>query len=170
MHVAFYKGRARFFNRLTAWWLQGAYSHCELVLGTDVNGLAICASSSYLDGGVRVKHMVLSPLHWDLVEVRGSAHAAWLWLQHHHGQPYDVLGLAGFVARVLGHDKARWLCSEAVAAMLGMPEAWRFDPCSLWAALSMPPPSATDPAQQPASAGFFMRDTAAQDGPITTTN
>lgn len=54
----------------------------------------------------------------------------------HCGQGYDLLGLVGFVARVLGQDKSRWVCSEAVAAMLGVPDAWRFDPCSLWAALS----------------------------------
>ncbi len=138
MQAAFYKGRKRLFNRLTSLWLRGPYSHCELVLGTDENGLAVCASSSFLDGGVRVKHMRLDPAHWDVVEVGGSHVSAWQWLQEHHGQPYDLLGLAGFIARALGHDKARWLCSEAVAAMLGVPDAWRFDPCSLWAALARP--------------------------------
>ena len=136
MRAAFYKGRKRLFNRLTAWWLRGPYSHCELVLGTDAQGRAICASSSLMDGGVRVKHMHLDPAHWDVIDVAGSAAAARDWLQVHHGQGYDVLGLVGFIARVLGHDKARWVCSEAVAAMLGLPDAWRFDPCSLWAALS----------------------------------
>ncbi|BEP93223.1 hypothetical protein GmRootA79_16070 [Acidovorax sp. A79] len=157
MQVAFYKGRARLFNRVTAWWLRGPYSHCELVLGTDANGLAICASASFMDGGVRVKHMPLDPGHWDLIEVAGNVDDAWLWLQLHHGQPYDLLGLAGFIARRLGHDKARWLCSEAVAAMLGMPDAWRFDPCSLWAALTRRPPGAvTTNNTQPASAGFLL--------------
>lgn len=156
MKAAFYKGRKRLFNRITAWWLRGAYSHCELVLGTDANGLAICASSSYMDGGVRVKHMALVPAHWDVIELQGNPDNAWLWLQQHHGQPYDLLGLAGFVARRLGHSKARWLCSEAVAAMLGMPDAWRFDPCSLWAALTRQPPGDTTTPTQPASAGFFM--------------
>ena len=136
MRAAFYKGRKRLFDRVTAWWLRGPYSHCELVLGTDDQGRAICASSSFMDGGVRVKHMALVPEHWDLIELPDDPADAWQWLQQHHGQPYDLLGLAGFVARVLGHDKARWVCSEAVAAMLGLPDAWRFDPCSLWAALS----------------------------------
>ncbi len=139
MQVAFYKGRKRLFNRLTSWWLRGAYSHCELLLGTDPLGRTICASSSFMDGGVRVKHMVLDPAHWDVINVEGSADQARDWLQEHHGQGYDLLGLVGFIARVLGHDKARWVCSEAVAAMLGLPDAWRFDPCSLWAALSRAP-------------------------------
>ena len=49
--------------------------------------------------------------------------------------------------------KARWICSEAVAEMLDMPESWRFDPCSLWAALSRP----SQPASQPAQGGVFLR-------------
>lgn len=149
MQIAFYKGRKRPFNRVTAWWLKGAYSHCELVLGTDHLGLAICASSSALDGGVRIKHMALDPANWDLVTVTGDQAQAWAWLRLHEGEGYDFLGLAGFVARALGHDKGRWVCSEAVAAMLGIPDSWRFDPCSLWAAVSRQQP------QQPAQAGFF---------------
>lgn len=136
MQIAFYKGRKRLFNRLTALWLRGAYSHCELILGTDVNGLSICASSSMMDGGVRVKHMRLDPAHWDIVPVAGDPAQAWAWLREHESQGYDYLGLIGFIARALGHDKARWVCSEAVADMLGIPESWRFDPCSLWAALT----------------------------------
>lgn len=135
MQMAFYKGKKRLFNRLTRLWLRGPYSHCELILGTDHNGLAICASSSFLDGGVRIKHMPLNPENWDILPVRGDVYDAWHWLADHEGQPYDVLGLLGFIYRVLGHDKDRWLCSEAVAAMLGIPDAWRFDPCSLYAAL-----------------------------------
>ena len=151
MRIAFYKGRARLFNRLASWWLRGPYSHCELVLEFDATGRAVCASSSAMDGGVRIKHMHLNPDHWDLVPVSGDAHDAWHWLAQHHGDGYDYLGLVGFIARVLGHDKARWVCSEAVAAMLGLPDAWRFDPCSLWAALSRP----SQPTTQPAQAGFF---------------
>ncbi len=136
MQVAFYKGRKRLFNRITSWWLRGPYSHCELILGTGANGLAICASSSLRDGGVRVKHMELKPGHWDVIEVGGSADSAWAWLRAHHGQGYDLLGMFGLMARVLGQDQSRWVCSEAVGAMLGIPDAWRFDPCSLCAALS----------------------------------
>ncbi|KRC36226.1 hypothetical protein [Acidovorax sp. Root219] len=134
MQIAFYKGKTRLFNRLTSWWLRGPYSHCELVLGTSQIGQAICASSSFLDHGVRVKHMTLKPEHWDLVDVAGDVGEAWAWIRAHEGQGYDLLGLAGFVLRVLGHDQTRWVCSEAVAAMLRRPDAWRFDPCTLWAA------------------------------------
>lgn len=124
------------------------------MLGTSPSGLTICASSSFMDDGVRVRHMYLDPDHWDLVEVVGSTDDAWTWLQQHQGQKYDLLGLAGFVARVLGHSKTRWTCSEAVAAMLRMPQAWRFDPCVLWAALTR----LDTPVTQPASAGFSFSE------------
>ena len=151
MHIAFYKGRSRFYDRLTQWWLRGPYSHCELVLETKADGQSVCASSSAKDGGVRTKTMTLNPDHWDLVPVAGDVHDAWHWMSGHAGQGYDYIGFAGFIARVLGHGKVRWICSEAVAEMLDMPESWRFDPCSLWAALSRP----SQPTTQPAQAGFF---------------
>ena len=139
MQVASYKGRKRLFNRITAWWLRGPYSHVELVLGYDEAGQAICASSSMMDGGVRVKHMRLDPAHWDLVEVNAPAQRAWTWLHQHEGVGYDYLGLLGFVARAIGHNPKRFVCSEAVAEMLGISDPWRFDPCSLHAVVSYSP-------------------------------
>lgn len=131
-------------NRLISWWLRGDYSHCEVVLGRDEAGNAVCASSSMLDGGVRVKHIQLDPAHWALVSVGLDDSQAWQWLREHEGAGYDYLGLLGFIARVVGHSQQNFVCSEAVAAMLGFPEPWRFDPCSLHAALT-----------RPAQAGFF---------------
>ena len=107
----------------------------ELVLGYDEAGQAICASSSMMDGGVRVKHMRLDLTHWDLVPVSGNVDAAWEWLRRHEGAGCDYLGLLGFIARAIGHNPSRFVCSEAVAEMLGMSDGWRFDPCSLHAAL-----------------------------------
>ena len=98
MQVAFYKGRTRLFNRLTAWWLRGAYSHCELVLGTGANGLSISASSSFLDGGVRIKHMALDPAHWDIVPVAGCERQAWAWRASWRGCWGRARG-GGFAAR-----------------------------------------------------------------------
>lgn len=146
--IAFYKGRKRLFNRLTSFWLRGPYSHVELVLGYDEAGQAICASSSMMDGGVRVKHMRLDLTHWDLVPVSGNVDAAWEWLRRHEGAGYDYLGLLGFVARAIGHSPKRFVCSEAVAEMLGIPDGWRFDPCSLYAAVSyLSKPATTIPQQ-----------------------
>lgn len=85
LQVAFYKGRTRFFNRLVSWWLNGPYSHAELILDTDAGGYAACASSSFLDGGVRLKYMRLDPEHWDIVGVQGDKATAWAWLKEHDG-------------------------------------------------------------------------------------
>lgn len=136
MQVAFYKGRTRLFNRLVSWWLRGPYSHCELVLYTSPQGVSTCASASYLDGGVRVKYMPLDPAHWDMMDLPGSVTDAVEWLAEHNHQGYDVLGLLGFVWRRQSDDKSKWFCSEAVAAMLGLPEPWRFDPMTLYSTLA----------------------------------
>lgn len=134
MHVAFYKGRERLFNRAVSGYLRGPYSHCELVLWTD-NGWSYCASSSFMDGGVRTKRIQLNPAHWDLVPVVASQTRALVWVRAHEGDGYDLLGLAGFVWRPFTGEKCKWVCSEAVAAMLGFPDPWRFDPMVLYCAL-----------------------------------
>lgn len=136
MHVAHYKGRTRLFNRLVCWYLSGEYSHTELVLWTDDKGISCCASSSFMDGGVRVKFMALDPEHWDIEEVQGDRAKAFQWLEEHAGDGYDVFGLIGFIWRRATGERRKWFCSEAVAAMLGFEDPWRFDPMVFWAALT----------------------------------
>lgn len=130
LHAAFYKGRlsgARgAFNAVTCWWLRGAYSHCEWVFSD-----GLCGSSSLVDGGVRIKRIELDPTKWDVWPVDVAEAAVREWFGHHVGQPYDTLGVAGFVARRLGHNKDGWFCAEAMAASAGYSDAWRFDTCSL---------------------------------------
>ena len=136
LQVAFYKGRTRLFNRLVSWWLNGPYSHAELILDTDADGYAACASSSFLDGGVRLKYMRLDPEHWDIVDVQGDKATAWAWLKEHDGDQYDTFGLLGLVwRRGKGNPDKVW-CTESVAAMLGYDEPWRFDPMALYSALT----------------------------------
>lgn len=130
--VAFYKGRKKLFNILTSWWLRGKYSHCELIVKENPDGSCVCLSSSFMDGGVRKKNIYLNPELWDIVEVQGDLDYALEWFNAHEGQPYDVLGLSGFVLRVLGQSKSRWFCSEAIAEMLKIENSWRFDPCVLY--------------------------------------
>ncbi len=137
LQVAFYKGRTRLFNRAVSWWERGPYSHCELVTA-HLNAGALCWSSSFTDGGVRLKVIALDPDHWDLVDVRASAQqeaAAIAWFKAHEGQPYDLRGLLGMVWRPAGHDKERWYCNEAIGAALGVPDPWRFEPNSLFSLL-----------------------------------
>jgi hypothetical protein len=134
--VAFYKGRKRLFNRLVSWYLKGPYSHCELVTRTDLLGVSDCLSSSFMDGGVRLKRMRLDPANWDLVEVECDPRRAHYWLDLHEEEGYDVLWLLGFTWRRKTGYRTKWGCSEAVAEMMGMPDSWRFDPMTLWASLT----------------------------------
>ena len=140
MKVAFYKGRKRLFNRLVSWWLKGPYSHCELVIRVDEAGRAHCLSSSFMDGGVRMKVMHLNPDHWDVVPVASHASPShvYQWAHDHAEAGYDLLGLLGFVWRRQTGAQTKWFCSEAVADVLGFHEPWRFDPCVLHAALKQP--------------------------------
>lgn len=129
--IAFYKGRHRLFDRLVQWWTRGPYSHCELVIEQAPNGMFCCISSSWCDGGVRAKWMFLPPERWDIVDTEGNPDAARQWGLDHAGKRYDLLGLFGFVWRARRDNPHRWFCSEAVAAILGFPEPWRFSPNDL---------------------------------------
>jgi len=132
MQLALYKGRTRLFDRAVQWWTRSTYSHCELVFSTDRNGESVCGSSSYLDGGVRIKNMVLDPTKWDIVDLPGfDAVRASKWFDVHAGQRYDVLGLFGFVLPFMRDDRSRWFCSEACAAAIGLGDAWRYSPGAL---------------------------------------
>jgi len=135
MQVAFYKGRTRLFNRLVSWWLRGPYSHCELLLEAMGDGRYLCASSSFMDGGVRLKVIELHPDRWDILTLDSDPGRACRWFGDHLGEGYDVPGLLGFVWRRTEDDRGRWFCSEALAAAMGYPDPWRFDPCTLAAAI-----------------------------------
>ena len=147
MKIAFYKGRKRLFNRLVSWWTRGPYSHTELVCETEPgSGVYHCLSSSFMDGGVRLKRMALDQEHWDLVDVDGDWDAAVDWFQGHIRCKYDVLGLVGFVFRRVPDARDRYFCSEAVAASLGYPESWRLDPNTLYAVVTREVPDGSEAA------------------------
>lgn len=134
MMVAFYTGRARFYNRAVSWILYGPHSHAELVLDEE-DGLCKCGSSSFMDDGVRVKWMKLNPAHWDFIPVDSDYVKAEQWFFDHRGEDHDLFGLLGCIWRRLSGKKTKWSSSAAIAAALGFPDPWRFDPMSLWAAL-----------------------------------
>ena len=141
MRVAFYKGTrpgmSGFVNRLIRWWTNSPYSHCELVVAP-IDDAYLCASASLEDGGVRFTLIDLDPARWDVVEFDTDVDiekAAVEWFNDHLGEPYDLAAVLGFVWR-RGHRAGHWDCSESVGAALGIPESWRFDPATLYAALS----------------------------------
>jgi hypothetical protein len=138
MKLAFYKGRladnpkAKLFDIAVCAWTGGPYSHCELVLGSDPLTEAQCWSSSKRDGGIRLKTIDLTSGRWDVIEIQGDEKAAEQWFIQHAGQGYDVPGLFGFVLPWRTENPAWWFCSEACAAALKMPEAWRYHPNKLY--------------------------------------
>ena len=141
--------------------LRGPYSHSEIVFepgdgvdhlmpdGTcapDADGAMWCVSSTGLEripawshrragkrGGVRFKRIVLSD-KWTLDAVSSPEHAA-KWAVLNQGALYDWQLILGFLAWLIPHKKSRVMCSEACAEMLGLDDAWRFDPCVLRAAV-----------------------------------
>lgn len=129
--MAFYKGRARLFDRLIQWWTRGSYSHCEVATHRSASGAAWCISSSYLDGGVRGKWIVLDPAKWDVIAIPIDSAYAHSWLAAHVGARYDWLGLLGFVWRPQTGALRRWFCSEVASHLLGLPQSWRFSPNDL---------------------------------------
>jgi hypothetical protein len=135
MKVAFYKatrpGYQGIFNRLVRWWTNGPYSHCEAVLNETVNGESLCASSSFIDGGIRLKKIVLDPAKWDFEEFPANPLIVAGWFGQRINEKYDSIWLFGFIWRRADGHKSRWGCSESVAAALGFSEAWRFDPSTL---------------------------------------
>jgi hypothetical protein len=121
MQLALYKatrpGLAGVYNRLVRWVDGGPYSHAELVLS---DGTAW--SASYMDGGVRAKRIDFDPAKWDLVPLHGFDEAkARAWFEQHSGAGYDLAGNLKFVLRWWPHSKARWFCTEAIAAALKLP-------------------------------------------------
>jgi hypothetical protein len=148
LRAAFYRGTHAglpgVYNRVVRWWTRSKYSHVELVFST-----GHAASSSYMDGGVRFKMIDFNEDKWDFVDLPAHLErAAFGWFLAHRGQKYDLLGNLHFIVAPVADDKRRWFCSESVAAALGLPDPWRYDPGTLASAITL--------FNQPATAGFFM--------------
>lgn len=135
--AAFYKvnhtGLSGIYSRAVRWWTKTIYSHCELIFSDGV-----AASSSFMDGGVRFKHIDFDPTKWDFITLPDAYEDnARKWFASHQGQGYDLMGNLHFVVGAVSDDKNKWFCSEAVAAALGFNNAWRFDPGDLYPILKM---------------------------------
>jgi len=133
--IAFYKGTRPGIAGVYSWGVRrqtkGPYSHCELVLSDGMS-----ASSSFIDGGVRFKNIEYDDAHWDFITIPGlSENQARKWFEEHEGAGYDLLGNLHFVLPLIGDSKTRFSCGEAIASSLGMVDAWRYSPNSLYVAL-----------------------------------
>jgi len=136
MKVAFYKGTRPgiygLHNRLIRAVDGGPYSHCELVTSAGVSW-----SASLMDKGVRDKVIDFDPERWDFVEVPAHLEPEAIeWFEKHEKSKYDIKGNLHFMFWFIKHSTDKHFCSEAVAAALGIPDAWRLGPNGLYAVLT----------------------------------
>ena len=115
------------------------YSH-SVVGVRQLGGVWIVISATGVDGGVTMKQLPTPPdlAVWDLVPMPWvNGESVLSWGREHQGEPYDFMGVARFaVPWMLREHPSRWFCSEASGAAIGLPEAWRFTPATLHAAVS----------------------------------
>ncbi|ENO8484927.1 TPA: hypothetical protein ACU3B6_003850 [Salmonella enterica] len=141
--IAFYRGRsdhkglARLADWVTRLVTRSPYSHCEIAVSTPINGgtCFTCCSSSFRDGGVRVKSMPLPPDKWDLIEISASLREVTSFYRQHAGKKYDIPGVIGFLLFCRA-NREKWFCSEFCAEFLQLRDAWRYSPGQLYALVS----------------------------------
>lgn len=118
-------------------------------LEPDANGALWCCSSVGLErlpshsrrragkvGGVRFKRIVPDRQRWTAEETDRDPLQAARWAREHEGSLYDWQYIVGFLAWFIPQKETRTACCEACAKMLGLAaDAWRFDCCSLSAAV-----------------------------------
>ena len=91
-------------------------------------------------GGVRFERQVLDPAEWNLQPYRRSPVVAATAFRRFEGRPYDwrliVRTVSWVMGLLAGIDNRRFDCAEIGAEAGRFPDAWRFDPCSLQAAVA----------------------------------
>lgn len=132
--VMFYKKKDGFLDKIICWWTRSEFSHVEFLLQDNQNGTAVVASSSPLDGGVRIRTIQYNESDWVFVRTHGDYEKIKTWFEENKGRKYDWAGALGF-AGPFSEDKEKWFCSEVIAYLLGLEEPWRFNPGSLYAVL-----------------------------------
>lgn len=123
---------------------RSSFSHVELIEGPARLGeQAVCLSSSGRDGGVREKEILLNPESWELIAVNSDPAGVGDFIRSRIGARYDYLGIVmSQIFALARHDEAKWFCSEICAAALGMANAQRMSPQSLYDVVTWqrPPP------------------------------
>lgn len=138
MKIAFYKGTHSgirgLFNIFVRKWTSGKYSHCEAILEEYEDGKCLCGSSSFIDGGVRLKLIDFTKDNkWDIVDVPTfSSDKAKEWFYANEDVKYDLMGLIGFVLWRGLESKTKAFCSESILLSQNVEEAHRFDPNSMY--------------------------------------
>lgn len=128
IRVAFRYKDPRAFARLICLLQGGDASHSEIAYRWE-GSYHDCISSSWLDNGVRLKQINLTPDKWRVYEVDLASEGDVAgYYEKYKGTKYDWLALLGFVItrRIKGFVKRKF-CSEVGADILGLSEGWRYD-------------------------------------------
>lgn len=150
-------------NILIRFRLAGDFSHSEIMFepgdGVDhlmpdktcepIDGAYWCCSSTGTErlptwspyraghmGGFRFKRIRPDRERWTLDATPGRCPLkAATQAKEKQGKLYDWQLVLGFIAWLIPEKAGREMCSEACASLLGFVDAWRFDPCTLRAAV-----------------------------------
>ena len=58
------------------------------------------------------------------------------WAYGHEGKGYDLWGNVRFLTNLIRDDSDKWFCSEAIMAMLGFKEPYRYGPSGMVAVIA----------------------------------
>ena len=117
-------------NRVIRFFTKSEYSHSEICEGDPLAGPVNCLSSVGSEGGVRLKHMQLSPDKWDVIALPNvPARMFWEFFRANRGYSYDFIGCVRTVLPFVSREhKTKWFCSEVCAEIIGHTEPWRMHP------------------------------------------
>jgi len=128
MHLAFYRGKGTFSNKLIRWWTRSKISHVELVFDAEdkIKGLnrSLSFSSSSRDKGVRFKNISYDN-KWEIVRIMPhpdldeiSKIFTWCSNETRKNRGYAFQDLFRFVLPFINTVKNKWFCSEICVAAL----------------------------------------------------
>lgn len=133
--MAFYRGPSETLyqflrDHVIRWTTQGPYTHCELVIGDT-------AYSSCPEQGVRIKSVDFNINHWDFLTIpKIDPQNILAKFSNELGKPYDFKAMLNFFAKRNVGRSNHWFCSELCAYLLGIEDAWKHSPNSLYQYLS----------------------------------
>ncbi len=112
-------------DRLIGFFLQSRYTHIELIFSDGMS-----ASSSWQDGGVRVKNIPEDFDRWEystLPDVYDEDYAR-AWFHANQDCLYDYMGAAGVVAKLFRVATGKWFCCSSIQTALQVPGDVRIAP------------------------------------------
>lgn len=138
LKLAAYKGKGDFFDKLIRFWRGSKYSHVEVIVHEYENGMFLSCTSQ-APNGVRALVRTMLDTEWDFFDIPETdtcnADTVYKWFVDHNGCGYDWLDILRFIIPIIPQSKSRYICSEACAESLGIPNAYKYAPDSLVSAL-----------------------------------